>query len=96
MNPTIDVLMKRKSTRAYEARQISADVRTEILKATLRAPTAGNMMLYSIVDVIDLKYWWYTAARETYAPKGGENLAPRQQLREWKGSNRRNGARICF
>lgn len=55
MNPVIDVLMKRKSVRAYEEREIPADVRTEILKATLRAPTAGNMMLYSIVEVTDQK-----------------------------------------
>ncbi|MCJ7435409.1 MAG: nitroreductase family protein [Anaerolineales bacterium] len=55
MNPTIDVLMKRKSMRAYEEKVISAEVKAEILKATLRAPTAGNMMLYSIVDVTDQK-----------------------------------------
>lgn len=53
MNPVIDVLMKRRSVRAYEERQISAEVRAEILKATLRAPTAGNMMLYSILEITD-------------------------------------------
>lgn len=53
MNQVIDVLMKRKSIRAYEDRQISAEARAEILKATLRAPTAGNMMLYSILDITD-------------------------------------------
>jgi len=53
MNQVMDVLMKRKSVRAYEKRDINADVRAEILKATLRAPTAGNMMLYSILDVTD-------------------------------------------
>lgn len=55
MNQVMDVLLKRKSVRAYEDKQISADVRAEILKATLRAPTAGNMMLYSIVEVTDQK-----------------------------------------
>ena len=55
MNAVIDVMLKRKSTRAYEQKEISADIRAEILKATLRAPTAGNMMLYSIVDVTDQK-----------------------------------------
>src|SRR5574342_1357458 len=55
MNPVIDVLMKRKSVRAYEEKEISAEVRLEILNATLRAPTAGNMMLYSIVEVTDQK-----------------------------------------
>lgn len=53
MNEVMDVLMKRKSVRAYEDRPISAEVRDAILRATLRAPTAGNMMLYSIVDVTD-------------------------------------------
>ena len=53
MNPVMDVLLKRKSVRAYEEREISPEVRAEILQATLRAPTAGNMMLYSILDVTD-------------------------------------------
>lgn len=55
MNQVIDVLMKRRSVRAYEEREIGAEVRAEILQATLRAPTAGNMMLYSIVEVTDPK-----------------------------------------
>ena len=55
MNQVMDVLMKRKSVRAYEDREISAEGRAEILKATLRAPTAGNLMLYSILDVTDQK-----------------------------------------
>jgi len=51
MNQVMEVLLKRKSIRAYEEREIEAEVKAEILKATLRAPTAGNMMLYSILDV---------------------------------------------
>ncbi len=53
MNEVIDVLMKRKSIRAYEEREISPEIRSEILKATLRAPTAGNLMLYSILEITD-------------------------------------------
>ena len=53
MNQVMDVLLKRRSVRAYQERAISADVRAEILKATLRAPTAGNLMLYSILEVTD-------------------------------------------
>jgi len=53
MNQVMDVLLNRKSVRAYEEREISAEVRAEILKAALRAPTAGNLMLYSILDVTD-------------------------------------------
>jgi nitroreductase len=53
MNQTIDVLMKRRSVRAYAEQEIHADVQAEILKATLRAPTAGNLMLYSILNITD-------------------------------------------
>jgi FMN reductase (NADPH)/FMN reductase [NAD(P)H] len=53
MNPVIQVLLNRKSVRAYEERPISEETKQEILHATLRAPTAGNMMLYSIVEVKD-------------------------------------------
>ena len=53
MNPVIDVLMKRRSVRLYEEKEIPAEIRAEILKATFRAPTAGNMMLYSIIEVTE-------------------------------------------
>ena len=53
MNEVMQVLLRRKSVRAYEDRTISEDVKREILHATLRAPTAGNMMLYSILEVTD-------------------------------------------
>ena len=55
MNEVMEVLLKRKSVRAYEKREIEAEVRAEILKATLRAPTAGNLMLYSILNITDQK-----------------------------------------
>ncbi len=48
-----------------------------------------------VVSVIDLKYWWYTPAGGVYDPKGGENLAPRQQLREWKGDKSRSPAAVA-
>ena len=53
MNPVMEILMQRKSVRAYENRPIEPEIKAAILKATLRAPTAGNMMLYSIIDVTD-------------------------------------------
>lgn len=34
-----------------------------------------------IVDVIDIRYWYYQENGEAYAPKGGQNLAPRQHAR---------------
>lgn len=49
----------------------------------------------SMISVIDLKYWWYASKGELFAPKGGENLAPRQQLREWKGSKSHSDASIA-
>jgi hypothetical protein len=36
------------------------------------------------VDIIDFRYWWQTQ-RGLFAPKGGQNLAPRQFERQWKG-----------
>ena len=53
MNEVIQTLLNRKSIRAYEERPISPEVKSEILCATLRAPTAGNMMLYSIIDITE-------------------------------------------
>jgi hypothetical protein len=37
-----------------------------------------------IVDLVDFRYWWMTD-KGTFAPKGGQNLAPRQFERQWKG-----------
>jgi len=53
MNQVMGVLLNRKSIRAYEDREIEPEIKAEILNATLRAPTAGNMMLYSILDITD-------------------------------------------
>lgn len=39
----------------------------------------------AVVDVIDLTYWFRTAAGNEFAPAGGESLAPRQHLRKWQG-----------
>ncbi len=50
----------------------------------------ADRSLAAEVDVIDAKYWWYTADGTPYAPPGGERLAPRQQLRAWKGPRDRS------
>ena len=52
-NDTMRVLMERKSVRAFEDREIEPEVKEAILAAAMRAPTAGNSMLYSIIDVTD-------------------------------------------
>lgn len=53
MNPTLEVIENRKSVREYESRPIPQEVKQEILHAAMRAPTAGNMMLYSILEITD-------------------------------------------
>ena len=52
-NKVMDVLMNRKSVRVFEKEAISKDIKNEILNAAMRAPTAGNSMLYSILDITD-------------------------------------------
>jgi len=51
MNQTMGQLLNRKSVRVYEGKEVGREVKEEIIAATLRAPTAGNMMLYSIIEV---------------------------------------------
>ena len=51
MNETMKVLMERKSVRVFEDKEIAPEIKDAILAAAMRAPTAGNSMLYSIIDV---------------------------------------------
>lgn len=53
MNETIRGLMARKSVRAFEEREIPAQVKEAILRCAVNAPTAGNQQLYTIIDVTD-------------------------------------------
>ena len=53
MNETIQVLMNRKSIRVFEDKEISPEIKDIILAAAMRAPTGGNCMPYSIIDVTD-------------------------------------------
>ena len=53
MNPIIESLYQRKSVRAYLDKPISHQDKQAILKAALQAPTAGNMTLYTILDITD-------------------------------------------
>lgn len=48
------------------------DVQDAILADPVRA---------AVVDVIDIRYWHYQQDGKTYAPEGGQNLAPRQHAR---------------
>lgn len=51
MNETISTILKRGSLRKYDEREISKEHLELILKSSMRAPTAGNMMCYSIIVV---------------------------------------------
>lgn len=51
------------------------DVQDAILKNPKYAP---------LVDLIDIRYWYYQKDGTPYAPEGGKNLAPRQWARQIK------------
>lgn len=53
MESTLNLLLSRKSVRVYQDRLIDQASRDTILQAAMRAPTAGNMMLYTIIEVED-------------------------------------------
>jgi nitroreductase len=53
VNPTIELLNARCSTRAYDSTPLSDEEKQAVLHATMRAPTAGNLMLYSILEIED-------------------------------------------
>jgi nitroreductase len=46
-------LYDRKSVRAFTDREITKDEKDAIIRAAMEAPTAGNQMLYTIIDVTD-------------------------------------------
>ena len=53
MNNTIKTIMNRGSLRGYKNETIKDEHLDLILKSAMRAPTAGNMMMYSILVVKD-------------------------------------------
>lgn len=53
MNQTLKVIDGRKSVRAYSDQPVTDEEKNLILQAAMRAPTAGNMMLYSIIEIED-------------------------------------------
>ncbi|AEC03001.1 nitroreductase family protein [Parasphaerochaeta coccoides] len=53
MKTPLEILLERRSIRSFEARPVEADVIARLKEATLRAPTAGNMVLWSVIDVQD-------------------------------------------
>lgn len=53
MNQIIEVLKNRSSLRKYDNKMITDEDLDHILENTMRAPTAGNMMPYSIIVIKD-------------------------------------------
>lgn len=53
MNETIRQLHARKSVRAFEQAEVPEEVKQAVLHAAFQAPTAGNQMLYTILDITD-------------------------------------------
>lgn len=53
MNNCIEVIMNRRSVRAYEDKKIDDQIKNSIIEAALRSPSAGNMMMYSIIEIED-------------------------------------------
>lgn len=54
------------------ALSVTKDVQDSLLADEKRA---------AVIDIIDIRYWHYQADGQAYAPKGGQNLAPRQHAR---------------
>ena len=52
-NETLQLIHSRKSVRAFSDQPVTPEEKQTILQAAMRAPTAGNMMLYSIIDITD-------------------------------------------
>ena len=53
MNDTLRQLHNRKSIRVFTEQEIAPAEKQQILEAALQAPTAGNMTLYTILDITD-------------------------------------------
>ena len=53
INPTLQLIQERRSTRQYDPTPLTQDEKDAILCAAMRAPTAGAMMLYSIIEIED-------------------------------------------
>ena len=53
LNPVLEILKRRRSVRAFSDKPVPAEIKEELFRAAFRAPTAGAMMLYTILDITD-------------------------------------------
>jgi nitroreductase len=52
-NPTLDLIANRRSVRSFAERPVDRATVDAIVGAAMRSPTAGNLMLYSIIEVTE-------------------------------------------
>ncbi len=55
INRTVEIMLNRRSVRAYTDTAITEEDKRLLFECAMRAPTAGNMMLYSMIEVSDQK-----------------------------------------
>ncbi len=53
MNVILKSLLNRKSIRSFLDKEVDSDIKDILIDAAIQAPTAGNQMLYSIIDITD-------------------------------------------
>jgi nitroreductase len=86
MNEILNMIFERRSTRAYLDKPIGASDKTLILQAALQAPTAGNMTLYSIIDITDdalKKMLSVTCDNQPFIAKAPLVLSSFAYMRKW-------------
>ena len=54
-NETIELINNRRTIRAYNSKPLTEQEENIIIHAAMRAPTAGNLMLYSVLKISDQK-----------------------------------------
>jgi len=54
-NQTIELIKNRRTIRTYDPKPLTQDEIDAIVQGAMRAPTAGNMMFYSIIQVTNQK-----------------------------------------
>jgi hypothetical protein len=72
----IDVIAEWEAETGNDA-QVALSTTKDVQDAVLADPVRSK-----VVDIIDIRYWSSRADGTVFAPKGGQNLAPRQHMRK--------------
>lgn len=98
-NSVLQTMKNRTSLRVYDDREISREILDQILQAAMRAPTAGNQMLYSIIVVRDKetkKFLFQTCDHQAFVQKASVILIFLADHQRWFDYYRLNGvAEYC-